>query len=125
MTDKICKSGHSQDSPLNKARYLQRKRMVRFVVHFRIEIYIQGVRLNPNCEVLLPTTTYLDLAGGNVRLTLEELVPTPVMTRRVVITDGTRRYIETPVWAVQRMEWCQHCKWRSVRWRALPETRGK
>ena len=86
MTDKICKSGHSQDSPLNKARYLQRKRMVRFVVHFRIEIYIQGVRLNPNCEVLLPATTYWDLAGGNVRLTLKELVLTPVMTQRGVIT---------------------------------------
>ena len=76
--------------------------MVRLVGHYGVKIHIPGVRLNTNCEMLLPAT-YWDIGGGNVRNTLEELVPTPVMTRRVVITRGIRRYIEVPVGAGQRM----------------------
>ena len=78
--------------------------MVRIVVQYGIEIHIPGVRLNPNYKMLLPATTYKDLAGGTVRIMLEELVPTPLMTIRVVINIGIRRYIEISVWANQRME---------------------
>ena len=94
----------SQEPAAHKAAYQKRNKMVRFVVHYGVEITISEMGLSQNYGVFLRAGTHLDLAGDIVRITIEEWVPTPVMTQRVVIIRGIRRHIEVPIWAYQRRE---------------------